>query len=335
MLGALCITKEAGGRQLSFEDILLDEMLVAGDIWVYRMALQEAGGINSRLPAKRNYELLLRIAKKHEIRQISEEMLPQYLCGGENGEAEEWQQLPGTNKHNADAWKTDAYVIARYKKELLDLGVFDAAVLGVLEAGGEAAEQYLERMLAETAEYNQLYNSTQAILIYVGNAECYNVLDTFARCLGQALMNLGQNVEYFDISRQQTEELASYVNRRFKAVIGMQTYMFSVELEQGGFAHDCIDAPEYLFVFDHPIWMRNHLEKVPRRLCVLTPDGNYARFVRNYYGHPARFFRRRGRISFVRPCRGVMMWRFLAVMPRDPLVNYGRFIVRTEEGVIC
>lgn len=290
MLGAFCVTKEAGERQLSFEDILLDETLVEGDIWVYGKALREAGGINYRLPAKRNYELLLRIAQNYEVWQITEEMLPQYLCGAENDGTEEWQYLSPAKEYNADAWETDAYVIGRYKKELLAEGVFDAAVLGVVSAGGKVAERYLEQMITGAEEYYKLYDCTQPILIYVGNVECYSVLDTFARCLGWAFMKLGQSVEYFDTSRQQMEELASYVNRRFKAVIGMQTYMFSAELEQGGFAHDCIDASKYLFVFDHPIWMRNHLEKVPKRLCVMTPDGNYAKFVRDYYGHPARFF---------------------------------------------
>lgn len=289
MLGALCITKEAGERLLSFEDILLDETLVAGDIRVYGKALREAGGINYRLSAKRNYELLLRIAQKHEVRQISEELLTQYLCKAENDRAEDWQYLSPTREDDADAWKTDAYVIGRYKKELLDLGVFDAAVLGVVDAGGEAAERYLERMLTETEEYYKLYDCTQPMLIYAGDDECYSVLDTFARSLGQAIMNLGQSVEYFDVSCQTIEELAPYIKRRFKAVIGMQTYMFSAKLKQGDFAHDRMDAPKYLFVFDHPIWMRNHLEEVPKRLCVMTPDGNYAKFVRDYYGHPARF----------------------------------------------
>lgn len=295
MIGALCITKEAEVRQLSFEDILLDETLVAGDIWVCGKALREAGGINYRIPAKRNYELLLRIAKNYEVWQITKEMLPQYLCEAEDDRAEDWQHLSPVGEYDAGAWKTDAYVIGRYKKELLAVGVFNEAVLGVVSAGGKAAECYLEQMLTDAQEYYKLYDCTQPILIYVGNSECYNVLDTFAHCMGQALAKLGQSVEYFDTSRQQMEELASYLNRRFKAVIGMQTYMFSAELEQGGFVHDCIDAPKYLFVFDHPVWMRNHLEKVPKRLCVMTPDGNYAKFVRDYYGHSARFFPPAGR----------------------------------------
>lgn len=289
MIGALCITKEDEECLLSFEDILLDETLVEGDIWVYREALREAGGINYRLPAKRNYELLLRIAKSYEVRQIAEENLPQYLRGAEENKAEDWQHLSPAREYDAEAWKTDAYVIGRYKKELLAVGVFNEAVLGVMDAGGNEAECYLEQMLTGAEEYYKLYDCTQPILIYAGDDECYSVLDTFARCLGQAFMNLGQSVEYFDVSCQTIEELAPYIKRRFKAVIGMQTYMFSAKLKQGDFAHDRMDAPKYLFVFDHPIWLRNHLEKVPKRLCVMTPDGNYAKFVRDYYGHPARF----------------------------------------------
>lgn len=283
-VGAVFLDGQCPEGEISFEEILLDETLVRGDIWVRKEALRGVGGINYRLGAKRNYELLIRLAGKYRVRRVGK--LPA-------GEMDGWLYLdPEVNGENLDkeaCSKTDCYLIGRYKAELLSMGVFDDAVLQVLSVGGEDMTGYLERMLTGTKEYYEIYDCTQPILIYAGSDLCYNILDTFARCLGHALEELGQCVEYFDISRQGIEELGCYVKRRFKAVIGMQTYIFSAKWENGEFVHDRMEAPKYHFVFDHPIRVKNHLQQVPRRLCVLTPDGNYADFIKKYYGNSARF----------------------------------------------
>ena len=59
-------------RDLIFEEILLDETLIQGELWVSKKALSDVGGINHLLCAKKNYELLLRIAKKYRVVLITE-----------------------------------------------------------------------------------------------------------------------------------------------------------------------------------------------------------------------------------------------------------------------
>lgn len=286
-LGAICIVGQSTVRELSFEEILLDETLVAGDIRITKEALQKAGGINDRLGAKRHYELLLRVAKEFRVLQVGTE---------EDAKQEDWLYLKQDREADIESGmseeglKTDCYLIARYKAELLSMGSFDDAVMGVITAGGTAIAQYLEEMLTGTEKFQNLYDCTQPILIYIGDEICYHVLDTFARSLGKALEELGQHVIYFDMSKRQISEIAAYTGQRLKAVIGMQTYMFSVKEKDGSFVHDKIAAPKYHFVFDHPIWLEHHLRQVPKQLTVLTPDGNYAAFVEQYFRHPARFF---------------------------------------------
>ena len=272
-VGAVCLNELCLEGEISFEEILLDETLANGDIWVRKEALRNVGGINYRLGAKRNYELLIRIAREYRV-----------CCTGQlpDSEVDNWIYLDleadGESLNEEKCIKTDCYLIGRYKAELLSMGNFDDAVLQVLSVGKEDVTQYLERMLTGTNEYYDIYDCTQPILIYTGSDICYNILDTFARCLGHALEECGQCVEYFDISKQGIEGLGDYVKRRFKAVIGMQTYMFSAKWENGGFVHDRIAAPKYHFLFDHPIRLKKHLQQVPQHLCVLTPDGNYANF---------------------------------------------------------
>ena len=298
MVGAVCLKKHCIRSQLSFEEILLDETQVQGDIWVLKNALQKVGGVNYRLGAKKNYELLIRISKEYTILQLQEGTGEESRIL-ENTDGRCWihlepeAELECEESDVEEQIKTDCYLISRYKTELFSIGCFDEAVYGVFLAGKEKAIQYLERMLLRGKDFYNIYDCTQPILIYRGSNVCYNVLDTFAQSLGQALEELGQCVEYFDMSVQGVDELAGYTKQRFKAVIGMQTYMFSVKWKEGyaesEFVHDNIEAPQYHFVFDHPILVRDHLIQIPHRLCVLTPDGNYAEFIKKYYGHPARF----------------------------------------------
>ena len=73
--GAICIRENSPETELSFAEILLDERLLNGDIWISKKALSAVGGINYRLNAKRNYELLIRISQKYRV----------YLLGKKDG----------------------------------------------------------------------------------------------------------------------------------------------------------------------------------------------------------------------------------------------------------
>lgn len=303
-VGAVCFCGRGKMEALSFETILLDETQAQGDVWVLKEALQQAGGMNYRLRAKRNYELLIRIAKEYVVLRGGEENRQEYFPADNKQESDRWIHLrqesnaQGDMTDPAEELKTDCYLIGRYKKELISINSFDAAVLGVYQAGGESAVGYLEKMIGETKEFYDIYDCTQPILIYIGNDVCYSILDVFSRGLGEALKELGQRVEYYDFSEQGIERLGNYVRRRFKAVIGMQTYMFSVQRESGSLVHDEIDAPKYQFVFDHPVCFWMHLKKIPKQMCVLTLDGNYVNFIKTWFGYKARFLPPAGEEKF-------------------------------------
>lgn len=318
-IGAVCFVEGNLQRGISFEEILLDETLCQGRVWISKDVLRQVGGVNHRLSAKKNYELLIRIAREYTVLQIGmenyaeilEELNIEYLKSPdiENGQkcvsmGQAWLYLEPENQDSDEGYdnfiqalRTDCYLIGRYKSELLELGCFDDAVLGTIEAGGEDIAKYLEGMLSELDDFYHIYDGTQPILIYRGSDLCYSILDTFARYMGDALEALGQKVEYFDVATQPIEALAAYMKRRYKAVIGMQTDMFSLKWQDGRFAHDGIAAPKYQFVFDHPIRMIEHLQQVPRNLCILVPDGNYKKFIDEYYGHPSRFHPPGGRAA--------------------------------------
>lgn len=292
MLGAICINDQSSRRELTFEKILLNEADILGETWILKEALCKAGGINYRLCAKRNYELLVRISREYTVLQLSRDEWEEEEFEGKLPE-DSWIRLDAEMNNQGehpeeDRIRADCYLIGRYKDELLSMGRFNDAVGKAVSPRDKSMVRYMEQMLLRQGDFYNIYDCTQPILVYRGDDLCYKVLDSFAESLGRALENLGQSVEYFDRSKQDLRELAYYINRRFKAVIGMQTYLFSLKWMEGDkigrFIQDSIIAPKYHFIFDHPILARDLLIQIPDRTCVLTSDRNYAEFIRNYYG---------------------------------------------------
>lgn len=90
------------------------------------------------------------------------------------------------------------------------------------------------------------------ILIYKGEPICYNILNTFAEQLGEALQRLGEEVEYFDVKQSGEAALAAYAGKTYQAVIGFQSYLFDIYLPKAGvYLHDLIKGPKINFQFDH------------------------------------------------------------------------------------
>ena len=270
--GAICIRENFPETELSFAEILLDERLLNSDIWISKKALSAVGGINYRLNAKRNYELLIRISQKYRV----------YLLGKKDGahflhkenSADSWIRLSAS----IPGW--EQFTVGQADED--DIEIDEA--LGILSscAGKDKLITYLERMISHDKEFYHLYDCTQPVLIYTGCDLCYNILDTFSAELGHSLEELGQTVEYFDSSKQAFEEITHYTQRRFKAIIGMQTNMFYAKWKTGEFVHNGMSGPKYNFLFDHPIWLNSYLEQKPDHLCALTPDGNYKKFIEEY-----------------------------------------------------
>ena len=122
------------------------------------------------------------------------------------------------------------------------------------------------------------------ILIYKGEPICYNILNTFAEQLGEALQRLGEEVEYFDVKQSGEAALAAYAGKTYQAIIGFQSYLFDIYLPKAGiYLHDLIKGPKINFQFDHPIWMKNHYIRMPEHCYSATHDRNYAAFIEKYY----------------------------------------------------
>ena len=123
------------------------------------------------------------------------------------------------------------------------------------------------------------------IVIYEGKGICYDVLNSFARGLGEALKRNGEEVEYIDLSIEDaTDRVLSLSKKPVKAVIGFHTKAFSIFLSsKNAYIHDFINAPKFNYCTDAPIFLFDIMTKCPKDYYVLTHDGNYIAFIKRYF----------------------------------------------------
>ena len=268
-------------------ELLLDETICNGHILIDKQLLMEAGGINHYLQAKQKYELLIRVAFKTPIAFVEEKAPDKEYILLEDDEIVNVQE---------NGWKTDCYVTGMYSHILQKEDLLNTVIMSILQDAedyGRKTEtlEFLEQMVSRKRSYWDIAEGSCPILVYTGEKICYNVLNIFAEQFGNALTQMGKKVIYFDSEEQSLEQLTEYMGQHFQAVIGIQTYLFSVKLNDGiHYVHEYIYGPKYNFSFDHPIWMRKHLEQHYDDFYILTHDSNYIEFLKRYYQQKAILF---------------------------------------------
>lgn len=282
-------------KGISYLELLLNENLCSGTVKIETSLVAQVGGINQFLKAKKKYELLIRVAKEIpvEIVDIVEAIEDkQYITLSD--------EASGTKEYG---WQTDCYITARYSLELQQNNLFDSVISAILEEAKEEEREletlrFLEQMLQRKKEYWRIAEGSQPILIYKGDSICHNVLNVFAEQFGQALSSLGKQIIYFDCEKEPINLLTRYMYQHFQAIIGVQSYLFSVKMQdEVHYLHEYIYGPKFNFIFDHPIWMKQHLMHHYSDYYVLTHDNNYVTFLKRYYGKDAILFPPAGIIS--------------------------------------
>lgn len=122
------------------------------------------------------------------------------------------------------------------------------------------------------------------VLFYYGVRYCYNILNDILGQFELALRGRGVRTLSYDEQEEGVNGLTRFMGKRFRAVVGIQSYLFSVFLKDSGmFLHDKIYAPKFNFVLDHPIWLKNQLSQMPKDCFVLTHDVHYQDFIEAFY----------------------------------------------------
>ena len=288
----------------SFLDILLDERVVFGELAVSRDLVRKAGGINTGLKAKRKYELVLRIAELGNVK-IEEVENDISVCNNLEKQNKSFIFIDDneTEGNIIDSLTTDCYLIAKYSERLIAHNLFNPAVESILvEAEDKGlkneAVALLEGFLSKNDSFYMIDDCTRPVLIFKGNDTCYNVLNTFADELKKSIEKSGYKTEIFDVDREDWKEVVRYQNKHYKAVVGFQSFLFSVKMEDGKrYLADFIKAPKFNFLLDAPICFSSHLDYRAEDFTILTHDINYKNFLEKYYKQQAKILPPGGMIS--------------------------------------
>lgn len=284
-------------QNISFMELLLDERWAEGAIVCPQGIFQKVGSFNNRLCANQRYEFLLRAIQKYPFTAVGvstgldEDALRQDMPGFPMPDG----LIPldyGCSSQSAtpsDRYRTDCYIAGKYQQELLSSGCFDSVIKSLLEdASGlpdsEEATKWLEEMISHAPPYFEIDDNTRPILIYRGSGTCYNTLDLLADRLAEALRSCGQHVIVFDVGKEGNQALTQWIDCRFKAIIGVQTYVFSIMMkDKKTNLHNLIIGPKYNMILDHPALMKEHIENGPEDYYLLIHDRNYLSFAKRYY----------------------------------------------------
>lgn len=262
-------------QNITFMELLLDERWSEGRLEYPRQIHSEIGNLNHKLAAKQNYEFLLRAAKKYSVTAI--------------GDASHMNACSGQPDSPWESYRTDCYIAGKYQQELLSSGYFNPVMETLLQEAfrfpaSMNASAWLEEMISHGPEYYAIDDDTLPILIYRGSEVCFNILDLFADEMAKELLRCRQRIEIFDVEKEGNPALTRLIGRRFKAVIGIQTHVFSILMQDKKTClHDLIAGPKYNMILDHPAWMKEHISNGPKEYYLLTHDRNYLSFASRYY----------------------------------------------------
>ena len=263
---------------ITFLDLLLNDNLANGQFDCPEEVYAVAGNINSRLSAKQNYEFLLRAALDFPIKLV-----------GTNAEDADFSSEDSSFDVNWDAFRTDCYVAGKYSQILRENDLFNPVVQTLIASAAvlpdsSKAQTWLEKMISHSPEFYEIDDDTRPILIYRGDDTCYNQLNIFADELAKALMAQHQRIEIFDVGKEDLASITKCCGQRFKAIIGIQTYLFSIKLQDKVTnLHDKIIGPKFNMILDHPVLLKEHLTKGPSDYYLLLHDRNYMEFAKKHY----------------------------------------------------
>lgn len=182
-----------------------------------------------------------------------------------------------------EQFEKQCYFIARHSKEYLADGSFNnrlAQIIMTLSKEEQASfAPLMEGLISRGKAYEEADEKYAPILIYYQDPVCYGVLNYFADCMKKCLEDAGETVETFDLSARPLDDLLDLMGQKFKAVIGFQTYAFSIRLKNCELLHDHIIGPKFNMLLDHPVTFTDHFKNSPKSFYVLTHDRTYQKYI--------------------------------------------------------
>lgn len=126
------------------------------------------------------------------------------------------------------------------------------------------------------------------ILILKSQDVCHGILDVFAENLKNVFINVGLNVECFDIKKEPAQEIVKYYNKEFLAVIDFYSGLLPTKINDNDYFWDGVNSQIYQFCFDVPMYIESVLGCKLKRYHALCMDRNYIKIFEDYYNIKGR-----------------------------------------------
>lgn len=121
------------------------------------------------------------------------------------------------------------------------------------------------------------------ILLIAGDNACFNALNDFAVSFSYELNEKGYETEIKNLDVINEQILTEMITGDHKAVVGFQTNLFTLRLDNGKYIGELLPMPKFNFVFDPPASKLSFFSCKDRSLKLLLSDHGYIDFIRRYY----------------------------------------------------
>jgi hypothetical protein len=123
------------------------------------------------------------------------------------------------------------------------------------------------------------------ILIYQVDSP-YGALKSFMDCIIQAFREKNVDVTVIDFAKKDAMvRLADCVANHYDAVLSFNCYISGIKLNNGSYLQDCIDAPYFYFLLDHPMHHHKILKEPLKNFHAICVDSYFVDYIQKFYPH--------------------------------------------------
>lgn len=128
-------------------------------------------------------------------------------------------------------------------------------------------------------------NQNKRILICESRNLSYGSSGFFLRKIREALEESGNEITYFHLAEDQAnmDELENFVGSSFDAVLDINSYLPLIVREDGSYLLDCIDAPFFNYIVDHPLHLHPILNSPVANHRIICLDLEHQSYIEKYY----------------------------------------------------
>lgn len=123
------------------------------------------------------------------------------------------------------------------------------------------------------------------IILFLTRPICYESNHFFLYEMQEALEELGVPVRMVDLEDKDRREgnLESLIGQSFRAMVDFNSILPKLQMEDGSYFLDQIDAPFYDYIVDHPLYHHPVLEKKLKNFHAICLDAYHKRYIEKYY----------------------------------------------------